>query len=100
MENYLEMISVPIISCIVYWLVEVFKYTFNNSEKFKRFIPLISVTLGGILGIVCFYLVPNIVPASNALVALVIGGASGLTATGVHQISKQLSNKDSKDKLP
>lgn len=90
--NY-ELISIPAIAAIVYWVVNLLKYTFNNSEKFKRFIPITAAILGAVLGVVCFYTLPEIVPADNVLIAIVIGGASGLTATGSHQIIKQL-NKD------
>lgn len=93
MNNYLELISVPAIATITYWVIEIIKYTSNNSEKFKRFIPLTALILGTILGVGCFYLVPNIVPATNVFIALVIGASSGLTATGTNQIFKQL-NKD------
>jgi multidrug transporter EmrE-like cation transporter len=91
MENYLELISVPAIAAIVYWVIEIVKYTLKNSEKFKRFIPIVAAVLGAILGVGCFYLVPNTVPATNVFIALVIGAASGLTATGANQIFKQLT---------
>jgi len=67
------------------------KYTFNNSEKFKRLIPLLAAFLGVIIGIISFYLVPSIIPTDNVVVAIVLGGASGLSATGVNQVLKQLT---------
>ncbi|MFA7131505.1 MAG: phage holin family protein, partial [Bacilli bacterium] len=67
--------------------------TFNNSEKFKRFIPLIATLLGIVFGVVCFFSLPEIIPADNVFLAIVIGGASGLSATGSHQLLKQLENK-------
>jgi hypothetical protein len=91
MNNYLELISVPAIAAVVYWIIEIIKYTLKDSEKFKRFIPLTALILGAILGAGCFYLVPNIVPATNVFIAIVIGAASGLTATGANQIFKQLT---------
>ena len=91
MNNYLELISVPGIAIVVYAIIEVLKYTFNNSEKFKRLIPITAVVLGAILGISCYYLIPNIVPTDNILMALLIGSASGLSATGTNRIFKQLN---------
>ena len=44
-----------------------------------------------------YYLVPGIVPADNVVVAIIVGGASGLTATGVNQIFKQLKDKGDDD---
>jgi len=86
----IELISVPAIASIVYWVINLIKYTVNNNEKFKRFIPLTASLLGMALGVICFYFLPLIIPADNILVAIVIGGASGLTATGAHQMMKQL----------
>lgn len=91
MNNYLELISVPAIATIVYWTIEIIKYALHESEKFKRLIPLIAAILGSCLGIGCFYLMPDIVPATNVFVAFFIGAASGLTATGANQIFKQLT---------
>lgn len=90
MDEMLVGASVPAIAAIVYWLVNLIKYTTNNDERVKKFIPLISSVLGVIFGLICFFLVPNIMPTGNILVAIVIGAASGLSATGFHQIIKQI----------
>ena len=89
MEELLTGVSVPAIAAVVYFAVELIKYTTKYSEKLLRFIPLISAVLGLVLGLVCFYLIPNIMPTDNVVVAVVIGAASGLTATGFNQIIKQ-----------
>lgn len=94
MESYLELVSVPAIAAVVYWVIAIIKYAVKENETFKRFIPLIAAGLGVILGVVAYYIVPGIIPADNVVVAIIVGGASGLTATGVNQIIKQLSGKD------
>ena len=86
--EYLELISVPAIATIVYWVINIIKYAVQENEKFKRFIPLISAALGAVLGVVAFYALPSIIPADNVCVAMLVGGASGLTATGTNQIIK------------
>lgn len=95
--EYLELISVPAIATIVYWVMNIIKYAVQDNEKFKRFIPLISAALGAVLGVVAFFAFPSIIPASNVCIAILIGGASGLTATGTNQIIKQLGKKDEDD---
>jgi len=95
--EYLELISVPAIVTVVYALIEIIKKCVGNNEKFKRFIPLIATAIGAICGVVCFFALPSIIPASNVVVAIVIGGASGLTATGTNKIIKQLGKKDGGD---
>lgn len=95
--DYLQIISVPAIATAVYWAVNLIKYAVNNNEKFKRFIPLLSAGLGVIFGVVCFYAVPSIIAAPNVFIAIISGGASGLSATGCNQIIKQLSKEKEND---
>lgn len=97
MEQYLNLISVPAIAVVVYWVINIIKHAVGENEKFKKFIPLIAAALGVVCGIICYYAVPSIIPAENIVVAIVIGGASGLTATGTNQIIKQLGKKDDAD---
>ena len=94
MIEILTSASVPVIAAVVYVIVELIKYTTNNNEKVKRFIPLISAVLGVISGLVAFFVAPAVIPAENVVVAMLIGGASGLSATGFHQIIKQIKNKE------
>lgn len=93
MNINLEVISIPALVTIIYVLIELIKYTLHYSEKFKRLIPITSVILGSALGIATYYLIPSILPTENLAIAIIIGGASGLTATGTNQIFKQLNNK-------
>lgn len=94
MENYLNIVSVPVIATIVYWVINLIKYAVKDNETFKRLIPIISAVLGGCLGCVAFYLAPGVIIADNILAAIIVGGASGLTATGTNQIIKQLGKGD------
>lgn len=89
MEDLLAGVSVPAIAAFVYIVVEIIKYTTNRREKVLRLIPLFSSVLGMISGLVCFFAIPEVMPTDNVVVALVIGAASGLTATGFNQIIKQ-----------
>ncbi len=95
MENLIEITSVPVIVAIVYAALALYKHIVK-AEKWVRLIPLWAALLGVVLGIVAFYAVPAIIPADNVLVAILVGGASGLAATGTNQIYKQLS-KDKDD---
>lgn len=90
MEELLNVVSVPAIAAVVYWAVNLLKYTTKSNEKLLRFIPLISAVLGAGCGVVAFFFIPAIMPVDNVLVAIVYGGASGLTATGFNQIIKQI----------
>lgn len=87
----LDFVSVPIIVTAVYTVITLLKRAVGSNEKFEKFIPLIAVVLGAVLGVVGYY--SGLVPAANVFSALMIGGSSGLAATGTHQIFKQLSAK-------
>ena len=94
MEEYLNLISVPAIAAVVDWGIYPIKYCVGENEKLKRFIPPTSTGLGIVCGAICYFSLPSIIPADNVLIAIVIGGASGLTATGANQIIKQLTRSD------
>lgn len=86
--NITEIVTVPVIVGFCYlvgYIIKLFK-----NEQLNNFIPGICIVFGVILGVVSFYTIPNLVPASNWLGASVIGGFSGLSATGVNQVVKKL----------
>ena len=94
MEELLNAVSIPAIAAVVYWVINLIKYTTKGNEKFLRWIPLLSAVLGVIFGLIAFFFIPGIMPTENVFVAIVLGGASGLTATGFNQIFKQFTKKD------
>ncbi|MFA6867013.1 MAG: phage holin family protein [Clostridia bacterium] len=87
---YLELVCVPTIAFIVYGAIEIGKKVTKQNVKFKQFIPVIAIVLGAILGIVSYYTTPSTIAAESALMAIIIGAVSGLTATGTNQIFKQI----------
>ena len=91
-----DIMTIPAIAAIVYTTIDIIKTACGGDEKFKRFIPLISALLGAVLGVVSFYAVPGVVETQNILVAIVMGAASGLSATGTNQAVKQLTKGGSK----
>lgn len=88
-----EFVSVPCIVLIVYMVIEVIKLC-SSSQVVSKLFPMISCVLGIGLGLVAFFCCPTIIPAGNVLSAILIGGASGLSATGANQIIKQLVSKN------
>lgn len=83
-----EIVTVPAIvgfCYIVGFCIKLFK-----NEKLDNFIPGICAVIGVILGLVAFFTIPNFIPADNWITASVIGGFSGLAATGVNQVVKKI----------
>ena len=77
--------SVAAITVICYLVAQGIKAT----KLDNKWIPVISGTVGGILGVVGFYVMPDF-PSSDILTAVAVGIVSGLAATGINQIYKQL----------
>lgn len=87
MEN-LGTAGVASITIICYVLAEAIK----NTTLDNKWLPIICGVFGGILGGVALYIVPSF-PATDIFSAIVVGIASGLSATGANQIYKQLTKE-------
>lgn len=62
-------------------------------KDINRFIPIFSLVYGLALGIAGYY-TPNVDMGSNIIEAIFIGLSAGAAATGINQVSKQLSKND------
>lgn len=91
MTEVLQFLCVPAITIAVYAVIAVINKAVGENEKFKRFIPLLALILGVFIGVICYYALPEVLSASSLAMAIVMGGASGLAATGGDQIIKQLT---------
>ena len=80
--------SVAGITVICYLAAQAVKAT-NLDNKW---LPVICGVLGGILGVVGLYWIPEY-PAQDIITAIAVGIVSGLAATGVNQVYKQLSGE-------
>lgn len=93
-----EIATIPALAAIVYTIIDIVKTAMGGDEKFKRFIPLIACVLGAVCGVVAFYFVPGVMGTENLLVAIILGSASGLSATGTNQAVKQLTKSTKEEK--
>jgi len=89
----MNIICVPAIVSLVFSIMEIYKKIASKTkheENLLRLIPIVSAVLGVVGGIVCFFAFPAIIAATDGVTAALIGGASGLSATGCNQVFKQL----------
>ena len=93
-----EIATIPALAAIVYTIIDIVKTAMGGDEKFKRFIPLIACVLGAVCGVIAFYFVPAVMGTENLLVAIILGSASGLSATGTNQAVKQLTKSTKEEK--
>lgn len=77
--------SVAVITVICYLIGQVVKV----SGVDNKWIPIVVGVAGGILGVVGMHLMPDF-PAQDYLTAVAVGIVSGLAATGIDQVAKQL----------
>ncbi len=98
MENALEVVTVPVIAAIVYGVMAVYKQLMaEKSAVWTSLIPVWAGVLGIALGVAAYFLVPEAMPADNVLSAVLLGLASGLSATGLDQVYKQIKKSGGND---
>jgi len=83
--------SVGAITVLCYLAAQAVKLTALDN----KWLPVICGILGCVLGVVCFYVMPDY-PAGDIITALAVGTVSGLAATGANQIYRQLTAKNDK----
>nr|DAZ67892.1 MAG TPA: holin [Caudoviricetes sp.] len=80
--------SIAAITVICYLLALGLKATALDN----KWLPAICGVLGGILGAVAMRVMPDY-PAQDMITAVAVGIVSGLAATGVNQVFKQLKQE-------
>ena len=80
--DLVQVVAITVICYLVGMLIKA-------SPMDDKWIPCCMGVLGGILGVVGMYLMPDW-PAKDILNSVAIGIVSGLAATGAHQMGKQL----------
>ena len=89
MENIFGLATVSSIVVICYLIGEGVKLC----KLDNKIIPVICGVAGGILGILGMISIPDF-PANDYMSAVAVGIVSGLSATGINQIFKQLTSKN------
>lgn len=88
--NGLGLTAVAGITAICYLVGLVVKASpWNNNQ----YIPIACGLVGGILGMVGMYIIPDY-PATDLITAAAVGVVSGLAATGLDQAAKQMTKGD------
>lgn len=96
----MEYIGIPSIIIICYLVGEIFKLLILKKKSKYKYVPIIVGTTGGVLGILSYFISPNIVlNVDDPFIATSIGIVSGLASTGSHEIiTKILSQITNKNK--
>lgn len=78
--------GVAAITVIAYLIGQAVKAT----KLDNKWIPIICGVAGGVLGALAMNIMPDF-PAADYITAIAVGIVSGLAATGVNQIGKQIN---------
>lgn len=80
--------GIAAITVICYLAAECIKATALDN----KWLPVICGIFGGVLGVLAMLIMPDY-PATDYITAVAVGIVSGLAATGIDQIGKQLAGK-------
>lgn len=87
----MEYIGIPSIIIICYLIGEIFKLLILKKKSKYKYVPIVVGTVGGMLGVVAYYISPEIVlNVENPFIALSIGIVSGLASTGSYEVIDKL----------
>ena len=94
-NELLGIIGIPAITIICLLVGMVVKHLIHAIPN--EAIPVICGVVGAVLGVVGLYTMPDF-PAGDVLGAIAVGIVSGLGATGLHQVYKQIAEKGEHEK--
>lgn len=82
-----QFVAIPAITVLCYLAAELYKAI--APAALYRHIPVLCGLAGALLGVLGFFLAPQLFIADNPLVAAAVGAVSGWAATGANQSIKQ-----------
>lgn len=73
---------------------EIYKAIFKKNSKAYKLIPILVAILGGVMGCLIFFTVPQLLEVKDVYSAIMIGIVSEFTSTGSNQLIKQITKKE------
>ena len=91
----MEYSGIPAIIIICYLIGEIFKLLILKTKNKYKYIPIIVGISGGLIGLLTFYVSPELLMnVESPLVAVGIGIVSGFASCGSDQVVRQLLKKE------
>lgn len=94
--------AIPAITSLVVILNQATKWFGDTiiEKNINKYIPIFSVVYGLIIGLICLWQYPEVLPTGTTwFQAMILGIASGSASTGLHQIGAQLSKDSNKESI-
>ena len=90
--------SIPVITILCYLIGEFFNVVILRKKKRYKYIPTIVGGIGGMLGLIIYYVSPDLLfNVTSPFLAVAIGIMSGLASTGGNELIKQIIKKREKE---
>ena len=95
----MQYVGIPSIIIICYLIGEIFKLMILKTKTKYKYLPIIVGTTGGLLGLLAYYISPNIVlNVDNPFIATSLGIVSGLASTGSYEVITRLLSQITRNK--
>lgn len=91
----MEYSGIPAIIIICYLIGEIFKLLILKKKSKYKYIPIIVGTSGGLIGLLTFYVSPELLMnVESPIISIMMGIISGFASCGSDQVIKQLLKKE------
>ena len=98
MEHFIKILGILAILGLVYIVMAIYRRLVKNQSNgvWRRLIPMWAVLIGMGLGLIFFESVPEIMPTTDLLTSIILGGVAGWATVGANQFAKLTFGDDSK----
>lgn len=98
MEHFIKILGILAILGLVYVAMAIYRRLVKDQSNgvWRRLIPMWAVLIGMGLGLIFFESVPEVMPTTNLLTSIILGGITGWAAVGANQFARLTFGEDGK----
>ena len=98
MEHFIKILGILAILGFIYVAMAIYRRLVkdNSNVVWRRLIPMWAVLIGMGLGLIFFECIPSIMPTTNILTSIIVGGIAGWAAVGANQFARLTFGEDGK----
>lgn len=98
MEHFIKILGIFAILGLVYIAMAIYRRLVKDQSNgvWRRLIPMWAVLIGMGLGLIFFESVPEVMPTTNLLTSIILGGITGWAAVGANQFARLTFGEDGK----
>lgn len=98
MEHFIKILGILAILGFIYVAMAIYRRLVKDHSNvvWRRLIPMWAVLIGMGLGLIFFECIPSIMPTTNILTSIIVGGIAGWAAVGANQFARLTFGEDGK----